>query len=818
MDTSRTLGHDERAGADPFWTLFADSADACIIVFDGRFVEVNAPAQAMLGASREELVGRRPAELSPPTQPDGRPSGRAADEFGRAAFESGSQRFEWVHRRVDTGRDVSVVVVLTAIPWGGRRALFGTWRDITRRLEAEAALARERNLLHAIIDALPDRIYAKDTECRFILNNLAHIHALGASNQDEVLGRTDADFREPTLAADMLADDRAVMASGQPLLNHEEVFDHPSDGQKYLLATKVPLFGDDGRVLGLVGVSRDITGRRQAEEDLVRTNQRLGAAMEEARRLALEAEQATVAKSEFLANMSHEIRTPMNGVIGMTELLLDSELSGEQRQYLEIVRVSGESLLAVINDILDFSKIEARKLTIEAIPFDLRATVENAADLLAIKAHEKGLRLACLVDADVPSLVVGDPGRIRQVLLNLAGNAVKFTERGEVVIRVGLESEDADRVTVHVTVTDTGIGIPPGELPRLFQPFTQVDGSSTRRHGGTGLGLAISRQLVELMGGTIGADSVPGHGSTFSFSVRLQKQPECGERRDVVASELRGVRLLIVDDHASNRLLLVRLLTAWGCRAVEADGADAALPLLREASAAGDPFLAALLDLQMPGVDGLSLGTAIKADPAIAATRLIMLTSLGQRGDAAAARQLGFDGYLTKPLRQQHVRDCLALTLGRQPTDRETGAGPLITRHTVEELRRRRIRILVAEDNRVNQKVLLAVLQRLGYGADAVENGGEAIAALERRDYDLVFMDCQMPEVDGYEATRAIRLRSEPFSRIPIVALTAHAMQGDRDVCLAAGMDDYLPKPVTPASVAAALERWLPRRDGERRD
>jgi two-component system, sensor histidine kinase and response regulator len=797
-------------GERAFWTLFADSANACVLILDELIINCNRSAQGMLGAAREEIVGRHPAELSPPAQPDGRPSAAAAREYMEAALTRGSQQFEWVHRRAD-GSDFFAEVSLTAVPWGRSRALFVTWHDITRRRQAEAALARERTLLHGIIDALPDRIYAKDRECRFVLNNKAHITALGAAGQEEVLGRTDFDFRESHIAAPRMAEDRSVMASGQALLNHEEA-DVQADGMtRHLLVSKVPFRGHDGEVVGLVGISRDITARRRAEEELRKTNAQLAETTDEARRLALEAEQANIAKGEFLANMSHEIRTPMNGVIGMTGLLAQTDLTEEQRQYLDIVRISADALLSVINDILDFSKIEARKLAIESIPFDLRTAVENAAELMAVKAHEKALSLGCLVEPDVPSLVKGDPGRMRQVLLNLAGNAVKFTERGEIVIRVALRSENPTHATIAFSVSDTGIGIPSAHLRRLFRPFTQGDGSTTRRYGGTGLGLAISKQLVELMGGAIGVETAEGKGSTFTFTVTLEKQPETATVSDAAAFELTGTRVLVVDDHEANRLLLVRLLKSWGCRPEPACGAAEALAVLHAAVEQDDPFKAALVDMQMPDVDGQSLGVAIKADPAISRTALVMMTSLGHRGEAATLHRLGFDAYLTKPFRQRHVRDCLALVLGRTGKGEDAAPAPLITSHTVDELRRARVRILLAEDNRVNQKVLLAILRRLGYNADAVESGDDVLVALERTAYDLVLMDCQMPGMDGYDATREIRRRRTGFSSIPIVALTAHAMQGDREKCLEAGMDDYLSKPVTPAAVAAVLDRWLPR-------
>ena len=672
--------------------------------------------------------------------------------------------------------------------------------------------AFDGNLLQALIHALPDRIYAKDTLSRFTLNNRAHLTALGALTQEEALGKTDADFRPAAIAAASLADDSRVL-TGEAIVNREETSVLPDGSQIHLLTTKVPLRDASGRIIGLVGVSKDVTARRQAEEELKRANHRLEETTREATRLAAEAAEANAAKSEFLANMSHEIRTPMNGVIGMTGLLLDTDLTPEQRQFAEVVRTSADALLSLINDILDFSKIEAHKMEIERLDFDLRSTVEGAAELLAPKAYEKGLRLAGFVAPDVPGLLRGDPGRLRQVLVNLAGNAVKFTERGEVVMRVELLGGDQRTATLRFSVTDTGIGIPAPHLSRLFQPFTQMDGSTTRRFGGTGLGLAISKQLVELMGGEIGADSVVGEGSTFWFTVPMGKQPETTARQVFTFADVEGRRVLVVDDFATNRQLVVALLSKWGCRSAEASSSADALRLLGEAAAAGDPFDAAVLDMQMPDVDGCMLGRQIKADPLVAGTALVMMTSIGQPGDGRAARNAGFAAYLTKPVKSQHLYDCLALALGRQ-ADPAAAAAPLITRHTIAEAKARpgKARILVVEDNRVNQIVILAMLRKTGYTADLVANGREALAALTAGRYDLVLMDCQMPVMDGYEATLEIRRLESPVRNLPVIALTASAMEGDRDRCLAAGMDDFISKPVTADAVAGVLERWLFRR------
>jgi two-component system, sensor histidine kinase and response regulator len=644
--------------------------------------------------------------------------------------------------------------------------------------------------LNALIENSPLAIIVLDSDRRIQLCNPAFEH-LFYYTREEVLGK-------PL---------DALLADGDLLLEGSGISLHARDDQPFHMMARrrrkdrsfvevelhtVRLIVN-GKVAGSLVLYQDISARKRGEE-----------AMQHAKEAA---EASSRAKSEFLANMSHEIRTPMNGILGMTELVLDTELDAEQREYLNMAKSSADSLLSLINDILDYSKIEAGKLEIDSIDFDLGDTIGDIMKTLSLRAHQKGLELAYDVQSDVPDALLGDPGRLRQVIVNLVGNAIKFTESGEVILRVQTEWKATDDIQLHFTVSDTGIGIADEKQAAIFEAFTQADGSMSRTYGGTGLGLTISSRLVELMHGRIWVESGLKTGSRFHFTAHfgLQKTPS----KSVVPKDpamLQGMRVLVVDDNATNRQILLKILSSWRTDPTAVDSGSSALTALRETHGSGKGFVLILLDAQMPDMDGFMVAETIKRNPEWGAATIMMLSSSGQRGDAKRCRELGIAAYLTKPVEQAALLAAVLVALGTRAVKSSSTA--LITRHSLRE-DSHPLRILLVEDNAVNQLLAQRLLEKRGHAVTLARNGKEALGILERQSFELIFMDVQMPEMDGFAATAAIREKEKTTgNHSPIVAMTAHAMAGDKERCLEAGMDDYIMKPIRLDALSELLARY----------
>ena len=792
---------DRLRNSETFYQTLVETLPQNILRKDlqGRFTFANQRFCHMVGKQWSDLVGKTDSELFPSD---------LANKYHRDDLRvmATLENLDTVEAHQTPGGDKLFVHVLKTPLYdamGRVIGIQGIFWDVTQRKKIEEALAYERDLLRALLDNIPDRIYFKDVESRFLRCSTSMANRLGLEDPRSVIGKTDFDFHPQEQAQEFYEDEQRIILTGQPLINKlEKQID--AEGQEiWASVTKVPIYNQSGGVTGIIGISRDVTQLKIAE-----------AALEQARDAALESARV---KSEFLANMSHEIRTPMNAITGMTGLLLDTKLNEEQQDFTEAIRNSTDTLLGIINDILDFSKMEAAKLTFEVIDFELRDTVESAVEMLAERAHKKGIELACWLDRDVPNFLRGDPGRFRQILTNLLSNAVKFTEKGEVLVRVTKLGETDQAVELRFAVVDTGVGIPAKAMPLIFEAFTQADGSTTRKYGGTGLGLTISKQLVNLMHGEIGVDSAVDQGSTFWFKISFEKQMgNPASPSDGAEASLAGLRVLVADDSQTNREILQDQLTRSGMATTgEANGTQA-LERLRQQAAAGNPYHLTILDLNLAEPDGLTLAQAIKADPSIALTRLIMLTSVGHRLNTAVMQANGISACLVKPVRQSRLYSCLAGVMSA------SGAGtvhPLDdpaapTDHSSTFAIAKNVRILLAEDNIVNQRLASRQLNKLGYNVDAVANGKEVLDALSRVPYDIILMDCQMPEMDGYEVTKRIRqsendpggtLRPAPY----IIALTANALQGDREKCLAAGMNDYLTKPLHLSDLRSGLHRAL---------
>jgi PAS domain S-box-containing protein len=635
------------------------------------------------------------------------------------------------------------------------------------------------DLLQQLMENIDDNIFFKDSESKFIMISQANAKWFGLKDPRDVVGMDDFDFFTKEHALKQREEELQIMATGQPVIAEEQA----TSREGYTgwgSVTKIPLRDKHGNIMGTMGIGRDITELKDKELQL------------------REAEGASEAKSRFLATMSHEIRTPLNGVVGMLKLLRRSQLNNKQQRYVNNGILSADALLTVINDILDYSKIEAGKMEISQLPFNLVEITENVVQMFAQQAEEKNLEIACFIDESVPRVCIGDANRIGQVLINLIGNALKFTSEGDVIVRVRLENEEEEQVVVQFDIADTGIGIAAEKVEHIFEHFMQEDSSTTRRFGGSGLGLSISKQLLELMGGNIQVESTLGQGSTFSFTIPFGKVADVDVPKPLTG--IRGLNALVVDDHEINREIICYELKTWGFNTGEAGHGEAALELMRSRAGSGQPFDFAIIDWNMPGMNGEELCRQIKADPQLADTPLILLSSV--RGiQPHRLQEIGLSSWLAKPARQSELLDTVMNAINHVETDVQVAESALPETRSV--------RILLAEDNEINQEVALEILQASGFSCDIVANGKEAVDAAEENDYDLIFMDCMMPEMDGYEATRTIRRNEKATGRrMPIVALTANAMKGDRELCLESGMDDYLSKPLDPDEVVAMIGKW----------
>ncbi|HTE06889.1 MAG TPA: response regulator, partial [Planctomycetota bacterium] len=794
-----------QAERDRLAAIMASLGDGLFaLTLDGRCTMFNPEATRLLGWAEEDLLGMDVLGMLEDGLSSEQPLRDKLADFAAHGASAPLRQEDGAFRRKD-GELLPVACTLTPVTSNG--ATTGAvlvFRDITERKRLHEAVQREHNQLRSIITSAPVAIAMCDRDMRYVTHSHKWASDYGVAGQT-LVGRTHYEVF-PDIPERWRAIHRRCLA-GEMLVQPEDVFEREDGSAMHLRWAVHPWHQPDGTVGGLVMVTDRI-------DDLVRARE---AALETAR-----------AKSNFLATMSHEIRTPMNGVIGMNALLLDTTLDAEQREYAESIRVSADNLLAIINDILDFSKIEAGRMDLEVVPLDPRQVVESVLELLAEGAQRKGIELASMAYQDVPAVVSGDPVRLRQVLVNLVGNALKFTESGEVIVTVRLQARTDGDVSLLFEVRDTGIGMSPEVQARLFQSFSQGDGSTTRRYGGTGLGLAICRRLVELMGGEIRVESRPGHGSRFTFGITFQRAAESDVPVGPQAT-LGGLSVLVVDDNATNRRILEMRTRCWGMTPALADGGIAALELLRERAAAGQPFDVAILDMCMPGMDGLTLAVAIRADPLIAGTPMIMLSSMMLHDQARTAREAGFSASLTKPAGEAKLFRCLSEVCGRATAPASV---PLLDRPAAQHARpasgtraasaapaaapsparvpRKPGRVLLVEDNLINQRIARQLLEKDGYEVAVAANGREALEALAQGEFRLVLMDCQMPEMDGFEATREMRQRETGTGRrVPVIALTAGAMSGDRETCLQAGMDDYITKPFHAADLLPVVARWF---------
>jgi len=769
----------------------ASPAGIAVADLNHKIVLINPAFSRIFGYTPEECVGRMINDLIVP------PEAQASFQNNARLVLGGSTVLGMLRRNRKDGTVVDVECYAVPVSSNGEsHGVVAVYQDVTQRVMAEAALRQSEEVFRMLSATVPVGIFRTDENGTPVYVNERLTEITGISAEQSCSNHwIDSVHSEDRERVQLQWQD--AVRQGKDFADEHRIV--KSDGEIVWVAVRARWArGLDGNLLSLVGAVEDVTAVREAHETL--------------RRAKEAAEAASRAKGEFLANMSHEIRTPLNGILGMTDLALDTELTSEQREFIDIVKLSADSLLSVINDILDFSKIEAGKLDLEALDFNLRDCLESTMKMLALRADEKRLELLCDVGAEVPEIVCGDSTRVRQVVVNLVGNAIKFTSQGEVELRVRSEAGENGDCLVHFIVSDTGIGIPADKQKLIFDPFSQADTSTTRKYGGSGLGLTISTRLVGMMQGKIWVESEPGRGTCFHFTARLGvgstnvMQLACAASPEV----LRGVRVLVVDDNHTNRRILQGMLTRWEMKATLVEGGEEALAELSRAREAGEPYGLILTDLLMPKMDGFGLIEQIRQRPDLSTATIMMLTSAGQRGDAAHCQELGVAAYLMKPIRQCELREAIAKVVGARG---QQDAVPLVTRFSLTPAGAPGVclRVLLAEDNPVNQKVVTRLLEKRGHSVVVAGNGREALDALGKEPFDLVLMDVQMPEMDGFETTAAIR-ENEKSSGVhqPVVALTANAMKGDREQCLAAGMDAYLTKPIRSAELDALLAAYVP--------
>jgi PAS domain S-box-containing protein len=763
----------------------------------GRILDWNMAAERTFGWSRADVIGRVFSETL--IQADHREAyEKSLARFMASTVEPAANKLMETTALHRDGHEFPLELMITRMRCADGIHYITFARDISHRKSADAAQHSNDEAYRAIFDNIEDGYFETDLKGKYVFVSEPFARLLGRP-KSELEGH---DHRETSSAENqpkLRQFFKNVYNTGKSTtpLEYTVTF----GGRHIFIEQSVSLKRDsDGHPSGFLCVVRDITARKRNEQELAKAKE--------------EAEAASRAKSEFVANMSHEIRTPLNGIVGMTDLALETEMTPEQREYLETVKLSADALLGVINDVLDFSKIEAGKLDIDVVDFNVRETLEGTMKSLALRGDEKGLELLCEVAAEVPDIMRGDASRLRQVVVNLVGNAIKFTEQGEVALKVSVESEEGTDRILHFVVSDTGIGIPAEKLKSIFAPFTQADTSTTRKYGGTGLGLTISTRLVEMMGGKIWVESQVGQGTQFHFTVRLGVTDTKPIVLGTIAPPeiLRGVKVLIVDDNRTNRRILSGMLTRWEMQPTLVEGGEEALAELSAAWQAGTPYPLIITDLLMPAMDGFGLVERIRQRPELAAPTIMMLTSAGHRGDAVRCKELGVAAYLMKPIRQSELREAIARVLGARE---QGGAIPLVTRYSLGDARDPNaiLRVLLAEDNAVNQRLATRLLEKRGHRVMVAGNGREALEALAKEQFDLVLMDVQMPEVDGFEATTAIREKEKVTgAHLPIIALTAHAMKGDRERCLDAGMDGYLAKPIRAQDLDDILNAHLARK------